>query len=457
MTDILASGISATTKYDNRTENAEKVLPRLDMRLLATNLQYLLETTQGYSRSGNEGFAQAQNTLSTITVNNYEQYNKSLLQAISTLISHRNYLEVDNSSTPNAITLIKSKITTENAPNNQNYTRENELPFKFQNNLTFTFKAKDNNTGSVSVSIPSLDGFTGSINLVNQDLTSLSANDIIQNYIYEITADRTNNRFILTPHLRKATNQIRGINFLNQPITIANNTTDANNDIDFTAGNFQFSDNSGEALASAMTKRLDASWTAGTNQGGLDTGTKQANTWYYAYAIYNPTTQVSDFIFSANATNPTLPSGFTKYKLIGAFSTNSSSIIRLFTHFVTKNFNYFEYKTPILDYIQVVGNGLLSIPLTIPNIPCFADISAQSNDGAGQTQYHFTITSSIITTLIDSVNTPQGGHAFYGGQWDSRGQLQKIIYTSNSIISFHSKYTLGSSSTVRISTFGFYI
>ena len=34
MTDILASGISATTKYDNRTENAEKVLPRLDMRLL---------------------------------------------------------------------------------------------------------------------------------------------------------------------------------------------------------------------------------------------------------------------------------------------------------------------------------------------------------------------------------------------------------------------------------------
>jgi hypothetical protein len=327
MTDILASGISAITKYDNRTENAEKVLPRLDMRLLAANLQYLLETTRGYSFSGNEGYSQAQNTLSTITASNYLDYQKSLLQTISTLVSHRNYLDVDPASTANGITLIKSKITTENAPNGQNYARENELPFKFKNNLTFTFKAKDTNTGPVSLSIPALEGFTGSIPLVNQDLTSLSQNDIIQNYIYEITADATNNRFILTPHLRKATNLIQGVSFINKQITISNNATDADNDIDFTAGNFVFSDGSGQAVVSALTKRLDASWTAGNNQGGLDTGTKANSTWYHCYAIYNPTTQVSDFIFSVNATTPTLPSGYTKYKYLGSVLTNVSGNI----------------------------------------------------------------------------------------------------------------------------------
>lgn len=127
-----------------------------------------------------------------------------------------------------------------------------------------------------------------------------------------------------------ATNTIQGISFLPQKITIANNTTDANNDIDFSDGNFVFSDFSGQAYVSAMTKRLDANWTAGNNNGGLDTGTKAANTWYYCYAIYNPTTQASDFLFSASATSPTLPSGFTKYKYIGSVLNTASNTLRPF-------------------------------------------------------------------------------------------------------------------------------
>ena len=374
MTDILASGISAITKYDNRTENAEKVLPRLDMRLLAANLQYLLETTRGYSFSGNEGYSQAQNTLSTITASNYLDYQKSLLQTISTLVSHRNYLDVDPASTANAITLIKSKITTENAPNGQNYARENELPFKFKNNLTFTFKAKDTNTGPVSLSIPALEGFTGSIPLFNQDLTSLSQNDIIQNYIYEITADATNSRFILTPHLRKATNLIQGVSFINKPITIANNATDANNDIDFTAGNFVFSDGSGQAVVSAMTKRLDASWIAGNNQGGLDTGTKANSTWYHCYAICNPTTQVSDFIFSSNATTPTLPSGYTKQsKALFAIKTSSGGNILNGKWYNNRSF-YFNNN--IVEELNGVTTGDLVL-VGVPLLPLKAIMKAQ--------------------------------------------------------------------------------
>jgi hypothetical protein len=137
-----------------------------------------------------------------------------------------------------------------------------------------------------------------------------------------------------------ATPTNQGISFLPQKITIANNSTDANNDIDFSGGNFVFSDFSGQAYVPAMTKRLDASWTAGTNQGGLDTGTKANSTWYYCYTIYNPTTQASDFLFSASATSPTLPSGFTKLKYIGSILANSSGNITAFKQ--VGNYFYFN-------------------------------------------------------------------------------------------------------------------
>lgn len=159
-----------------------------------------------------------------------------------------------------------------------------------------------------------------------------------------------------------ATNTNQGLTYINQPITIANNATDANNDIDFTAGNFQFSDKSGEALASAMTKRLDANWTAGNDNGGLDTGTKANSTWYHCYAIYNPTTQASDFLFSASATNPTLPSGFTKFSRRGSIKTDGSGNIIAFT----QTGNYFEWKTPIKDYDEATYTTATSKTISTP-------------------------------------------------------------------------------------------
>ncbi len=396
-----------------------------------------------------------QDFLSTLSAAEYNQLAE--LNNGITLLSGQN---LDNSIVNQ---IAKAIIASSLAGNyyNENGTADNYIlssatftiaPSQYYNGMVVRFITTNANaTTTPTINVSNL----GVKNIKKPDGSNVVAGDI--NGYVELRYNGTEFLLSLISSVLNTSATNKGLVFLKQPITIANNTTDANNDIDFTAGNFQFSDNSGQAFASAMTKRLDASWSAGNNNGGLDIGTKQANTWYYCYAIYNPTTQASDFLFSAIATSPTLPTGFTKYKLIGAFLTNASLTIRPFTHFVTKNFNYFEYKTPILDYAQSVGNGLLLIPLTIPNIPCFADISAQSAEGNGQTQYHFAITSPIITTLIDSANTPQGGHAFFSGQWDARGQLQNLIYTPNPTITFHSKYTLGSSSTVRISTFGFYI
>lgn len=171
-----------------------------------------------------------------------------------------------------------------------------------------------------------------------------------------------------------ATTTTQGISFLSNPITIANNATDANNDIDFSAGNFAFSDKSGEFYASAMTKRLDASWSAGTNQGGLDIGNKANSTWYHCYVIYNLITQVSDFIFSVNATNPTLPSGYTKYKYLGSVLTNVSGNIIAFT----QNNNEFKWNNPIqenFDALITTSNKTLTLTvppvLLKPNVSCY--------------------------------------------------------------------------------------
>jgi hypothetical protein len=125
----------------------------------------------------------------------------------------------------------------------------------------------------------------------------------------------------------RATLAIPAQRLLPKQITIANGT-DTSHDIDFTAGNFDFDDQSGQAALSAITKQIDAAWAEGTNAGGLDTGTVAADTFYYLFAIYNPTTQTSDALFSASKTSPTLPSGYTKKQYVASLATDASQNIR---------------------------------------------------------------------------------------------------------------------------------
>jgi len=69
-----------------------------------------------------------------------------------------------------------------------------------------------------------------------------------------------------------------------------------------------------------------------TNSGanGLDTGSEAANTWYYIYLIWNPATETAAGLLSASPTNPVLPSGYTKKRLVGAARNDGSSNFRYF-------------------------------------------------------------------------------------------------------------------------------
>jgi hypothetical protein len=225
------------------------------------------------------------------------------------------------------------------------------------NGMIIRFRAGNANSGASTINVNS----AGVKNLKKADGTDVATGDILTTRDVSFRYDGTN--FIKVENVNPATNTIQGISYLPQRITIANNSTDANNDIDFSSGNFVFSDFSGQAYVPAMTKRLDANWTAGNNNGGLDTGTKANNTWYYCYTIYNPTTQASDFLFSASATSPTLPSGFTKLKYIGSVLTNSSGNITAFKQ--VGNYFYFNNifdASPSSPTSGVYSTYTLSVP-----------------------------------------------------------------------------------------------
>ena len=252
------------------------------------------------------------------------------------------------------------------------------------NGMIIIFRAGNANSGASTINVNS----AGVKNLKKPDGTDVATGDILTTRDVAFRYDGTN--FIKVENVNPATNTIQGISYLLQKITIANNAGDADNDIYFSDGNFVFDDFSGQAYATAMIKRLDALWTAGTNQGGLDTGAKAANIFYHCFAIYNPTTKASDFLFSASPSSPTLPNGFTKKRKIASLRTNGSNNIRNGNYVFFSNSYSFEYQTKIL-----FSQGTTSTTGAVVDTECPAYVTAEIIANQSSTEN----CSTLITTL----------------------------------------------------------
>ena len=231
------------------------------------------------------------------------------------------------------------------------------------NGMIICFRAGNANTGASTVNVNG----AGVKNLLKQDGTALSAGDIPSNSDVEFRFNGTS--FLQV--LGKATTTTQGISYLNNPITISNNATDANNDIDFSAGNAPLDDGSGQVLlTSTLVKRLDATWSAGTNQGGLFSGTKANSTKYYLFSITNGT--INDAGFDSSATGANIPAGY-KGSYRGMIKTDSSGNILAFKQ--TKN--KFLLTSPITEYSGTVGATYTNFTST--NVPLKSEIEAIVN------------------------------------------------------------------------------
>ena len=112
---------------------------------------------------------------------------------------------------------------------------------------------------------------------------------------------------------------------------------EANQTANITAGEWRDTDNTYDiVLSSEITKSLASTWAAGDDAGGLDTSSVSANTLYYIHLIANPTTGVVDALFSTSKSSPTLPSGYTKNRVLGYLRTDGSSNIDWVRSYVKK-------------------------------------------------------------------------------------------------------------------------
>jgi len=86
----------------------------------------------------------------------------------------------------------------------------------------------------------------------------------------------------------------------------SNNAGDATNDIDFAVGKAADSTNTTLANLAAMTKRLDANWAAGTNQGMRYSGAAITNTTYHLWAVWQANGANQDYYADPSATAATV-------------------------------------------------------------------------------------------------------------------------------------------------------
>lgn len=117
------------------------------------------------------------------------------------------------------------------------------------------------------------------------------------------------------------------------------------------------------SLGSALNKTTSA-WSAGTGNGGLDTGAIANSTWYYFYAI-SKVDGTSDVVFSTSASSPTMPSGYTYYRRIGAGLTNGSAQWVKFT----QSGDTFYWDAAVLDVsANNPGTAAVTRTLTVPRV-----------------------------------------------------------------------------------------
>ena len=108
-------------------------------------------------------------------------------------------------------------------------------------------------------------------------------------------------------------------------LTLSNNATDANKDIDIDTGECALDDFSSATLSTGLTKQLDASWASGTNAGGLSSSlTVAANTTYHVFLVLIGGSEDVLFDTDVDCANGITDHTVTAYRRIGSIITDGS-------------------------------------------------------------------------------------------------------------------------------------
>lgn len=203
-------------------------------------------------------------------------------------------------------------------------------------------------------------------------------------------------------------------------LTLSNGAGDPTNDITIAAGIARdASDTTTLRLTGPITKRLDAAWAVGDNNGGLDTGSI-ANDVYHMWLIMRSDTGVVDVLFSNSATSPTLPASYDYKRRIGAIIRASGAIL-LFTQVS----HHFVLSANVLDAnVTNLGASRTLYTITVPDgVKVWADVRIICP----------TATESVYATSPDqadeSVSSANGRVTVQGGTGESQ---ERMVRTNTS-------------------------
>lgn len=212
------------------------------------------------------------------------------------------------------------------------------------------------------------------------------------------------------------TNAINGL-------VISNNTLDAEHDIDWATGSCRDdTDVDDITLASALTKRIDATWTVGNNNGGLDTGSVAAGSWYHTYIIKRSDTGVVDALFSLNVSSPTMPANYDRKRRVGAVLTDGAGNIIAFSAIeLPGGALEVRWNDPPLDIDDTAqGTAAISRTLSVPDgLPIRVWLNAYVTHGSSNASMYIRspsqddeapdLTAGPIATMVGMSGQNQGG------------------------------------------------
>lgn len=137
-------------------------------------------------------------------------------------------------------------------------------------------------------------------------------------------------------------------------------------------------------LSSSISKTT-GSWTVGSSNGALDTGTIANNTWYHVYVIKRLDTGVVDILISTSASSPTMPSNYTIKRRLGSMKTNGSGQWLQFTQ-TGQSFVWVTAPVEIPSRVTSLTDALFTLQVPPGFIVC-PYLGIQLNGANGDTIY----------------------------------------------------------------------
>ncbi len=204
---------------------------------------------------------------------------------------------------------------------------------------------------------------------------------------------------------------------------LSNNSGDALNDIDFGPGEARDSTNASNIEdTTGMTKRLDATWAAGTGNGGLAVALTAANTtWYAMFAIEDVDNNVDyGFDTDASATNlladaAVISAGFDhSFRRLGWMKTDGSAQWEGFIQIGDD----FTWDTPP---IQDRSTGLTATAATITLNGCPVSVKARIYLFQVEAQTDSGVASTVLTQIAQDDYAPATAGGALGASLQSGG------------------------------------